>query len=137
MKHLAILSLLISIISYSCNEAGTPPDCSGNFACTEVFITIGVDIKNSSGQAVTLDSASVTNQKSGVSHSPSYDSYPDFASYYGIADDADLDDVDYDGTVFLFEGWLEGEKVVSEEFLIGKDCCHILKLEGPKEITLD
>lgn len=136
MKHLVILSLLITIISYSCDEAGTPPNCSGNFPCTEVFITIGVDIKNSSGQAVTLDSTSVTNNKSGISHSASFDNSPGFASYYAVADDGHLDDIDFDGTTFLLEGWLDGKQVVSEEFLIGKDCCHILKLEGPDEITI-
>ncbi|MEP4535360.1 MAG: hypothetical protein ABJ004_19850 [Cyclobacteriaceae bacterium] len=136
MKHLVILSLLITIINYSCDDAGTPPDCSGNFACTEVFITIGVDIKNSSGQAVTLDSALVTNKKSEISYSPYFDNNPGFASYYGIANDGDLDEIDFDGTIFLLEGWIDSEKVVSEEFLIGKDCCHILKLDGPDEIMI-
>ncbi|MFT5570887.1 MAG: hypothetical protein ACI9RP_002946, partial [Cyclobacteriaceae bacterium] len=49
---------------------------------------------------------------------------------------AQLNSLQMDGEVFIFQGTIDGLEVINESFTIGHDCCHISLLSGPERITL-
>ncbi|MFT6133561.1 MAG: hypothetical protein ACJAZM_000034 [Cyclobacteriaceae bacterium] len=56
--------------------------------------------------------------------------------YYTVLTDAQLNSLQMDGEVFIFQGTIDGLEVINESFTIGHDCCHISLLSGPERITL-
>lgn len=95
---------------------------------------VSVDVKDASGDAVTLDSVVTTDEKGEMIH---HSTEPLAEKYYVVVTDSERDLLSPDGTELTFSGWLNGQLKFSELFLVGKDCCHIYKLEGPEVIILE
>jgi hypothetical protein len=56
---------------------------------------------------------------------------------YVIADDGMLTELDCNGTSITFSYSMDAENYKEKEFLIGRDCCHIINYtEGEMEIKL-
>ena len=110
--------------------------CPEDIICSMVFKSITVEILDSNGNAVQLDEAEVSskhfNQKlDAVVESPS-------GGPYIIVDDSYMKFLSADDAREVqFSGWLNDSLVVREVFLIRHDCCHVVLVEGPEEITLE
>ncbi len=141
MKHFIPLFILVCALTFSCEETSDDNnECPENIACTEVFVTIGVHIEDLAGNPVVLDSAKVYDGNFDLIATYHAENSDDpFLNYgfYPMASDSDLDQISFDGNPFSIRGWLKDKLVIDEAFLIGKDCCHIMKLEGVDKVIID
>ncbi len=141
-NYLLLILFLLSISLISCNEKDVICDdtepCPKEIICTEIFVTVGVEI-TFNGEPVKLDDFSSTI----VSQNTSFDfgEYLNPAGgFHAILTDAELDLIEREGSPIRFRGSFEfNDQVYSidELYLIGHDCCHIEILEGPTEIELN
>lgn len=124
--RLLFISLLIAVLA-SCNDSA----CSAG-VCTKEFAIISLEIKDPEGETIQLDS-SQTYRNDELIYSQHYS---EANSYHSVITDSQLSEVEFSGSALTFKGWLAGQLVAEADFVIGKDCCHIEKLEGPEVITL-
>jgi len=137
MRNLLFLLLLPF---FSCNDESL--DCPDNIACTEQFEIILVKISDSQGSPVQLDNYfTVDLQSDEIYDFQSQDTYLDSIlrvnGNYILFTDGQMDKINKSGTRFSFKGFINSTEVVSEKFLIGHDCCHVVLLEGNTEIILN
>jgi hypothetical protein len=126
--------LILSSLIISCNQNG---NCLGTQACTEELRIITVDIYASNNSPVSLDSA-YSILADGRSFSfENDDLLLGTSGTYTILTDAEMDHVEKRGTEVIFEGWIDQDKVISEVYLIGHDCCHIELLDGETNLIID
>ncbi|MGB0429148.1 MAG: hypothetical protein ACPGLV_01650 [Bacteroidia bacterium] len=138
--HFLILTFLALSVS-SCNGLlfGNN-DCKNcdNVACTKEHKLIGIRVKDKNNEAVELSHFKVLFTQSnkeikGLNSEPSVS-----LGYYIIATDSMLKDLDCDGTSITFTYSTDGENYKSENFKIGRDCCHIqYSEEKALEIIID
>lgn len=121
-----------SFLVYSCSDE----NCNRpGLVCTEELRFIFAEIKNENGVNIFLDSTKTSNPNGHLLYSQQQSDTETF-SFHTVISDSEIDQVGFDGTELTFEGWLGGEKVVSETYVIAKDCCHIEKLMGPDIIII-
>lgn len=127
-----IFLLLLAMAMLSCNDDDLQ-NCNGNLVCTEEFRTVLVNVVDMDGEAVSLDSYTVTNLDTDtpLTFDPIVwiDTYP-------IADDSMLNELPKEGQRIEFVGLLNGEEMIRETFLVGHDCCHVILLDGDTTIQL-
>lgn len=110
-------------------------DCTA-IACTEVFVTISVKVVDATGAPVALDSYKVIDKETGEDVTPEHNIMDaQLSGEYTIATDAMLDQ--NQTREFEFMGYLGDKQVVSGEYKIEKDCCHIELVRGHLELVLD
>ncbi|MFT6866428.1 MAG: hypothetical protein ACJA08_001259 [Cyclobacteriaceae bacterium] len=140
MKHI-ILIIIISALVFSCEEGNNSDDqCAKNQLCTEQFEIVGVYVENLVGDPVTLDSTKVYDGNSDLiaAYTTDISDNPFFSyGFYPVATDSDKEGIAISGTPFSIRGWLKDQLVLDKDFLIGKDCCHIVKLAGVEKVILN
>lgn len=139
MKNLLILFCFISMAatcqdkssnSQSQNENPCPPD----IICTMEFRIINLEIRDKAGEAIILDE--FYSEMDGDKIEIPVDVYEPKNGIYPVVTDGQMEILDFDGNEVIFYGMLNGETVVEHKMVIGKDCCHILLVEGDKKITI-
>ena len=110
-------------------------------ACTDHFATIMVRIENPGGEPVALDSFKVTDLKSDKDLTmavPAADfelmrdngSYPIFSDHYSR-------EYRNKETGINFKGFVDDQEVVSADFRVGADCCHVMLVSGDPTIVIE
>lgn len=131
MKKFSIL--LFSILTLAISSCIKTDECK-DVVCTEVFKSITIKIIDSQNLPVLLDSYKTikdsNNETFTIADSFSGD------GIYTIIDDSHKHKTATSGSTFIFEGTKNNVVVVSEEFVITKDCCHISLKSGKTEISL-
>ena len=137
MKNIFFTTILFAIIISCGDDDGSTQDpCASDLICTEEYRSILLTLEDSSGSPVILDAYTVTDEESGtIVDFSTLDFFGEGA--YVIAEDSQFESVDMDGTSFIFEGFINEESVVTASFLIGHDCCHIVKINGPDSLVVD
>ncbi len=141
MRNIPYALLLLSLLSYACvdDDMSNQDTCATNLICTEEYRVILVALETNRGAPIRLDRYTVTATETG--EMVSFNSFSPFDVFdvgsYVIAEDSQLESVAMDGTAFTFEGFIDGQMLVSESFLIGHDCCHVVKLEGPDTVVVN
>jgi len=126
--------IMLFLFLFSCEETGNLPDCQDVEVCTEEFRYISVKI-NVGSNSVFPDSIHTRNTK----NDSSYIFENDFMSetnHLVVITDAQLNQLNQNGTLLFFEGFNQNTKIFSEPFVVGHDCCHIVKLQGKNELNL-
>jgi hypothetical protein len=134
----SVYFLLLLLFFAGC-ENNDPNDCT-NQACTMEFRTITVTIKNSENDPVALDSFKVTNLENGDDltrdhNNAEFDSmrengvYPLFGDEY--ARDFSNQEVEIN-----FKGYIDDQEIISSDYKVGADCCHIILISGDPEISI-
>mgnify|MGYP000861798077 CR=1 len=128
------ICLLILIAIFSCSKKDVL-ECPDNIACTEVFVSIGVKIVNSNNEIVNCFKT-VTEIEGQVN--PIVNNIFDIAvGPYIILDDSQKSKLKKDGSKVIFTAYNEKDQVIAaENFVIGHDCCHVVKISGPESITV-
>ena len=106
--------------------------CSTNTVCTEEFRIIYVKVTSSSYHPL-LDSYTITRIKDGkvvLNNSELIMESP------FIFSDTEIAETSLEGEKFLFEGYQDEIKVISEEYIFKHDCCHVIKVSGKDTINL-
>jgi hypothetical protein len=134
----SVYFLLLLLFFTGC-ENNDASDCA-NKACTEVFKTIVVTIKDSENNPVALDSFKVTNLENGNDLSREINNaefeamrengvYPLFGDEY--ARDFSNKEVEIN-----FKGYIDNQEIISSDYKVGADCCHVILISGDTEISI-
>ncbi|MDW3192411.1 MAG: hypothetical protein R8G66_08600 [Cytophagales bacterium] len=126
------LSLLFFFVMFLISCGNDDNDCSGNLVCTTEFRSILVEVLNSDGTRVIFDEFTVTNLQTNETINLEWES----GDFYPIADDSMRHDLPSGGQQLELVGFINGQEVLRQVFLVGADCCHILLLEGDTTIQL-
>ena len=115
--------------------------CDQPVMCTEIFMTVSVQLKDKNGAPVRLDSFRVTRLPEGKNITPEYsgqqlDSYRNYGSYPVATDSDDSRFPKFTPTRVLFEGFIDEREVVSAEYVVKFDCCHVEWVSGERDIVV-
>ncbi len=131
-------TLLISLflLFQSCSEKDNECDVS----CTEEYRTIVVNIINSEGEPVALDSFKVVDLRNGrdLSDEPDDQTFQIMRERgnYPVFSDKYVEDYMQEELQIKFTGFIEDVEVVSEIYKVGADCCHIYHVSGDLELVV-
>ena len=137
MNKKGILSIFLLLL-LACTDNDS--DCY-DVSCTLDFRTIMLSIHDTDATPVALDSFEITAIASGIDITrvvPDYEFeemqlegvYPLFGDEFtAIYENTEID--------INFKGIINNEVVVSENYRVGADCCHIYFVEGNRDIIID
>ncbi len=128
INTLGLLGIIIFLISCSSDDG----DCSGDLICTTEFRIISVEVLDSERNLVIFDEFRVKNLQ--TDELIEIDWEP--GDHYPIADDSMRNDLPAEGHLIELVGYIDGQEVLREAYLVGQDCCHITLLEGETTIQL-
>ena len=129
MKRIYLLLLIGTTFLMSC---GNDDECSGNLICTTEFRTVLLEVLNSDGTMVVFDDFTVTNLQTNETISLEWEP----GDHYPIADDSMRGELPSAGNQLEFVGFINGQEVLRQIFLVGADCCHIVLLDGETTVRL-
>ena len=139
MKNLLILFCFISMAATCQDNNSNIQDkkenpCDPDVMCTMEFRIINLEIRDENGEAIILDNfySEIGNEKIEIPN----DVYELQDGFYPVATDGQMKILDFEGEEVTFFGMLNSKTVVEHKMIIGKDCCHIIHMEGEKKITI-
>lgn len=110
------------------------PACD-SIACNEMFVTVMLHIKNSSGAAVLLDDSYTVSVAGEDTIRDDSGVYP--KGRYVVVNDNFRKQLRFNPTKYIFYGIKNGSVIVKEPFVITADCCHIKKQSGKDEVVIN
>jgi len=131
MRPLLISLILLCVLSACRRDKG---DCPSDRMCTMEFRSITVEVRDGSGTDIVLDSARTMRNSDGRrfyfapltgTHQP----------YYMVLSDAEMSELNTQGSAFRFEGFLADSLLVAADYVIRHNYYHIKKLSNPTVIT--
>ncbi len=131
MKYLALFTLLAMAGITACHK--DKPLCDGSSAanCTTEFVTISTRVTDAGGSPVLLDDYYTTRNSNGQQIRISATIHD---GYYPILDDSYQQSLACTQEVFIFHGFKNGTEVVSANYTLGADQCHIVFLKGSLDL---
>ncbi len=115
-------------------------DCT-EVACTEIFISLVVTVKDTDGVLIPLDRFEVIDSKTSEDLTPAI-TFDDFqmarqSGQYPLYDDSFVFENQNTKRTILFRGFINDEKIAEAEYVIDTDCCHVSITLGDAVITID
>ncbi|SMG28498.1 hypothetical protein SAMN05661096_01712 [Marivirga sericea] len=139
MKNLFLIFCFFSLAATCQDQNSTSVDskenpCPPDVICTMEFRVLKLQIVDQSGSPVQLDSYYTEFSDFNVTIDEELTQLEE--GNYPVATDGEMDSVDFEGKVVTFIGIKNGSKIVEHKMVIGKDCCHIILVEGEQKITI-
>lgn len=122
--------LLLGLASCSDDASPNDQDCPTELLCTEQFVSLTFSPRVN-GEFVELDSYYTQNLDNGMAYIFDSDHNLPISEFYIVISDAQLNDIDKEGTTLRFFGTKDNQLVIEQDFIVGHDCCHVIPLEGP------
>lgn len=137
-KHLYFYIVLTPIFLFSCeDEISSEDDCDlGSRVCTEEFKSIVLEINDPTGAPVVLDDF-YTFYDSRKKFEYELNDLQKGKGVYPVITDAEMDELDREGTTLIFVGEKNGVNIVEHQMVIGHDCCHVQVIEGDDKIVIE
>lgn len=135
LSVLLIFPLLLNCVDY---RGGSDGNCDG-LACTEIFSYLTVKVVDSQAQPVTLDSYKViliADDRDITPDDVDNDIFGEQGTYIVFSDNY-ADEYQNKTTTIRFTGFIDTEQVVSSEFTVGADCCHVKMITENTTISID
>lgn len=139
MKSIFFLSLVSFILVNCTDKKDNPTDanCSQSI-CTENFVILHIAIKDSSGEAVSLDSFEIidkdTSEDITASLSTEYNlengTFPLYSDQF-VAENQNTQ------RTLVFKGFVNAIKIAESEFVVVTDCCHVSLHSEETEIVIN
>jgi len=104
-------------------------------ACTEVLKVVSVEVKDKSDEPILLDSVSVV--KSGTSEVLFTENPTSTNGVYKLVSDTEINGIVKEGTDVTFYGYSNNSQIISENYKVGHDCCHVAFLSGVQVLILE
>ena len=139
MKNIIFFGLFLLLGACEDNNLADAGDCPSNNICTEVYVTVAVNLKNQQGKAYTLDEYYTTKISSGEklpNLSDHSDSLQMNLGIYPVISDTQMRFTSKQGENFEFTGKKAGKVVVQKIFKIAHDCCHVKLMAGEPDIVI-
>lgn len=133
MKRITLFfAVFCFLTAFKCNKKDDA-NCA-NIACTTSFAMITVEVVDNNGNAVKLDDYyTLTTGSNGLIK-------PDQGlldtGTYVVLDDSYQSQLKNRTDNYIFKGFINGKEVVSEQYTIGADCCHIYKKSGTGKVVV-
>ena len=134
LKYVLFLGLLFAF-AMSCNndDDNNQGNCS-EVVCSQEFRFFDVSVVNRSQEPIALDEFVVTWVENGRDLTLDYTA-EDLEVYqttgqYPLINDNFVQDFKSRVISLTFEGYIQGELVVDEDFTVAFDCCHVFLVEG-------
>lgn len=112
-------------------------ECPGDIVCTAVFAQVNVSVIDEKGKPAYI----VRTETRAIDGSIFVSRTVNDNNNIVVADDNDLKKLTKSGTALSFKAFvmINGQEmqVVDQIFIIGHDCCHVIKISGPDTIKLD
>lgn len=140
MKNSFYLCLLILLTGCNEEDVQRTEECSAVQVCTEVYMSLILEVKDSQGQPVAFTEYYTTKLTTGQKISyqeTNADPARRKLGMYPILTDGDMDQTSLQGADFEFTGIKDGKVLVKKTFKIGHDCCHVKLLSGETMIVVD
>ncbi|HET8860374.1 hypothetical protein [Marivirga sp.] len=136
-QRLHFFVVLFAFSFISCEEEKVDADdCQRELLlCTEEFKTILLEIVDSEGNPVVLDDF-YTFYDSRKKFEYEYNEAQAIEGIYPVITDAEIDELEREGTTLIFVGVKNGDNLVEHQMVIGHDCCHIQLIEGEANIVI-
>jgi len=150
-KHLLIALILLAAAFSACNKPvddGCPAgpgncfpatDCNG-VMCTEVFASVGLQVRDAAGAPVVLDAFVVTDAAGSAlpmnNGQAVYGSGNHADGNYAVVTDAWVRGHENSNMAVQAKGYIKGTEVFNVPFTIAADCCHVYKLAGQDFVTI-
>lgn len=132
MKNLIFLFLTINTI-FACNSK--KDECENAF-CTEEYSMVTISITDEMGEPVFLNDSQYRTYKKNTNKEINVNADITMSGYI-VFSDSNMSETSKEGEIFIFEAKRNDKIFVSEEFVIGKDCCHIKLLSGKTQVFLE
>lgn len=141
-KRTIVLAALLMIPLSSCNsnddsDLDSNSDCEGAI-CTTILVRVMVSITDQNQNPVALDSFKVINLENGKDITVSLTSselegLQEFGQYPLIEDG--ILGFNQEQNI-QFKGFINNQEVVSSDYTVGTDCCHVGLVSGDIALTL-
>lgn len=128
-KIILVSVILILLLNVKCDEEYR--DNCDSAVCTEIFVSVVLEIKNNADQSpylLTDYKVILTSDNSDIT--PASDSYSKSQGYYVIANDMKRELFKFKNVKVEFKGYKNNDLVIQRQFTITADCCHISLVEG-------
>ncbi|WP_415830520.1 hypothetical protein [Gillisia limnaea] len=139
MKNLSRISLFVMLLFQSCIKGDDVNECPG--ICSEEFRNITVEIKDAEGNPVALDSYRVINTVNGNELSTEINDsefqYFRENGIYPIFSDLYSEEFRQQEITINFKGYIDEVEVISSNYEVGADCCHVYYISGERELQID
>ena len=126
--------ILLAISTASCDD----DDNCVAVACTEIFVTIEIAVVDNNQNPVALDAIEVTDLDSGqdwtIALSPEEFAQAQSTGVYPLITDGVLGD--NQERMLQFKGFQNNEQVISSDYTVATDCCHIALISGERQLIL-
>jgi hypothetical protein len=142
MKNTFFSLILIFTLS-ACKDKRKEVDpcgCAGSINCTLEYRNITIDITDKNGKPYLLDKYKVTRAEDGreiIIKTDEYTAILQSLGKYLFVGDGHQSLTDKCGKLFRFTGWKDGKEVISKDYLVAHDCCHILIKEGDTKVVIN
>ena len=134
----SLLAFLITMSAFSFTSCEENNDSCQETACTLVFVSVNATIKDQNQDPVVLDSYELinteTNAMISLSSSPAELAQLAQEGIYPIMDDLSINQNQQ--LNIQLRGFLNNQQVITENYTVAKDCCHVSLVSGETEITL-
>lgn len=140
MKNIIIFFVLILAFSTCKDNEVDTCGCEGPINCTLDYRYIVVEITDINGKPYVLDEYKTTRIEDGLEIFIKSDEYTpgrQSLGMYLLMGDGHKSLTDKCGKAFRFTGRKDGKEVISRDYLIAHDCCHIMVKEGDTKITIN
>lgn len=135
LSAVAILSMMTQL---SCDSSDDSNSECEEAICTAIFVTIMVAITDENQNPILLDSFEVINQENGNAITTSFS-----ASELAGAKELGRYPLIEDGMLgvnqerqLLFRGFIGNQEVITSNYTVGTDCCHVGLVSGDLELIL-
>mgnify|MGYP000120422589 CR=1 FL=1 len=140
MRFCIFLFIILFWFSCSNDTDENAVDCSST-ACTSDIRVLYVNIKNKNGSTVSLDSYKVTTVAKSKDITPqlTQEQFEDLKQQgsYPIFSDFSPENERNKSLSIVFSGFIDSNEVLSQEYLVGSDCCHVKFFEGDTDIIIE
>lgn len=122
-----VLSLL------SCCKEEQVKDCPQDLFCTEVFVSVTAKVQWVTNDIKRLNSKTILKRTGEIIQTDTLNEF----QVISVVSDSDLSKLRKKGDKLILEIYDESNRLLqTENYLIGHDCCHVLKISGPDIIDL-
>ena len=137
MKSIStIIVLFFLLFLQSCSEK----DRECDIICTEEYRTIIVSVQDGEGEPVALDDFKVVDVKNDrdLTIQPTADVLHQMKERgtYLLFSDRYVQEYAQQELEINFTGFIDGEEVLNEDYVVGADCCHVYHVSGDLELEL-
>ncbi len=139
IKSLLVFFVFISLAATCQNTdnsaAKEDNPCDPDIMCTMDFRVVNLTIINGEGKPVILDD--FYTEFEDFTFKTQRDDYQMQEGLYPVVNDGDMYRLSFKGNSAVFIGIKNGKKILSHRLKVGKDCCHVVLMEGEEEIVID